>query len=74
MSFSMYIHKYVIVLFSGNADICWNASDPETNCMNKEETRWEGKDEELNETEGSFWSEKRVSLTCLGWRHGFKVQ
>lgn len=46
----------------------------QTRCMNKEEARREGKDDDLNETKGSFWFEKRVNLTYLGWRRGFKVK
>lgn len=53
-SFSLYINKYIIVLFSGNAEFSRNYSDPEANavCVKTREKESEKKRE--NESEGKF--------------------
>lgn len=53
-SFSLYINKYIIVLFSGNAELSGNYSDPEADTVCIKKRKKEREKERLKESEGKF--------------------
>jgi len=52
-SFSLYINKYIIVLFSGNAEFSGNYSDPDANIVCAKKRKIESEKEREREREGS---------------------
>lgn len=63
-SFSLYINKYINVLFSGIAEFSGNDSVPEADavCMKKRmtesEKEYREQERERKRTKGSFWIDK----------------
>lgn len=66
-SFSLYINKYVIALFRGNAEFSENYSDSGANtvCLKARKTKGETKERE-RERGKVFVLMKGASMTCFG--------
>jgi len=70
-SFSLYINKYIIVLFSGNAEFSGNYSDPDANIVCAKKRKIESEKEREREREEWEWGDvsgltKGANMSYLG--------
>jgi len=67
-SFSLYINKYIIVLFSGNAEFSGNYSDPDANIVCAKKRKIESERERGVRVRGRFWFDKGGQHELFGWK------